>query len=91
MKILSVLVNVDLSEGGRFGKDVQEYFYCESGEIENMRDLENHFGSEEEPFSFVEYGNFMREIYKKIKRNLGRMQAEIKEESEEHKIEEERQ
>ncbi len=90
MKILSVLANVDLSEGVGFGKDV-EYLYCESGEIENMRDLENHFGCEEEPYSFVEYGHFMREIYKKIKRNLGRMQVEIKEESEEHKIEEERQ
>ena len=90
-------MNVDLGEErieselvcGREGQ--QEYFYTDNGEIVNLRDLQNHFAGEEEPFGFVEYSNFMKTIYKGIKEKLLGMQLiERREDNEEErKIDEE--
>ena len=72
-------MNVDLGEErikseGQQQQQQQEYFYSDNGEIGNLRDLQNHFAGDEEPFGFVEYANFMKTICKGVKENLLRMQ-----------------
>lgn len=51
-----------------------EDFLCsESADIASIRELQNHFSCEEEPFNLLDYGYVLRNIYNKVKNNLMQM------------------
>ena len=56
-----------------------------------MRDLQIHFSSEEDPYSFTEYALFLKIIYRNVKNNLAKLNgiSLADDGKEERKIEEE--